>query len=165
MPGKERASSYELVFGSNILNGPEKVVSIPYGTKDIEVVRIMNGADGRLLVEAKIEDETGKTICKIGNSKVQFLKEGLIEKENGPDGILIVDEDENVIFELRPMDKYRQIKINGIFNVMGWRIEAKDNGLRLDGHGCTDIKFIGNRVSGCRKIFVLSDRSIGFGCS
>ena len=137
---KEPAEKYKLIFGSNIIENCSHIISIAGSGVNKEIIRIRIGSDGKLLMNCTVKDINDKTIAKVHNSKFVHVNEAF-EGSILDDGLLVSHkETKEVYLEFRYIDPY-EVKVNGIFSVLGKKIVATDNGLLINGLSLKNTTF------------------------
>jgi len=129
---KYEAENYEVVFGSNLIQECGKVVELVGKGINKQIIRFRDGEDGKVLFNCSVNDENGKTIAKIANSKVQHLRQGF-KASISANTIKVWNEATGEVWlefeEIGP----RKFKLNGIFYLPGYRIVANDDHLDVNG--------------------------------
>ena len=147
---KEPAEKYKLIFGSNIIENCSHIISIEGSGVNKEIVRFRIGGDGKLLMNCTVKDINDKTIAKVHNSKFVHVNEAF-EGSILDDGLLVSHkETKEVYLEFRYINPY-EVKVNGIFSVLGKKIVATDNGLLING-----LSLKNNTFSSCGAAIGLS---------
>lgn len=147
---KEPAEKYKLIFGSNIIENCSHIISIEgYGVNK-EIIRFRIGGDEKLLMNCTVKDINDKTIAKVHNSKFVHVNEAF-EGSILDDGLLVSHkETKEVYLEFRYIGPY-EVKVNGIFSVLGKKIVATDDGLWING-----LQLKNNTFSSCGAAIGLS---------
>jgi hypothetical protein len=129
---KKETKNYELLFGTNTIAKCGKVVELVGKGVNKQIIRFREGADGAVLMDCTVADQSGKTVVRVANSRVQHVAPGF-RPDVTRDGIKVVNESTKEIWlefiRLGP----GKFKLNGQFYVPGYRIIATDQGLMVNG--------------------------------
>ena len=147
---KEPAEKYKLIFGSNIIENCSHIISIEGSGVNKEIIRFRIGGDGKLLMNCTVKDPNNKTIAKVHNSKFVHIDEAF--EGSILENVLLVrhKETKDIYLEFRYIGPY-EVKVNGIFSVLGKKIVATDNGLWING-----LQLKNNTFSSCEAAIGLS---------
>ena len=129
---KYEAENYEVIFGSNLIQECGKVVELVGKGINKQIIRFRVGEDGKVLFNCSVKDESGTTIAKVANSKVQHLRQGF-KADISSNTIKIWNETAgDVLLEFAQLGP-RKFKLNGFFYLPGYRIVANDDYLDVNG--------------------------------
>ena len=129
---KRPAENYKLTFGSNIIENCSNIISIEGSGVNKEIIHFRIGGDEKLLMNCTVKDINDETIAKVHNSKFVYVNEAF-EGSILDSGLLVRHkETKEVYLEFRYLSP-SEVKVNGIFSVLGRRIVATDDGLRING--------------------------------
>jgi hypothetical protein len=147
---KIEAENYEVVFGSNLISECGRVIEIVGKGINKQIIRFREGEDGKILFNCTVKDQKGKTVAKVANSIIQYVRKGYEAKITG-DGIKVVNESTGDIWLEFSYVSPRKFKLNGIFFLPGYKIIATDDYLEINK----------NRISNCT--FKSCSAAIGLG--
>jgi len=147
---KIEAENYTVVFGSNIISKCGRVIEIVGKGINKQIIRFLEGEDGKILFNCTVKDQEGKTIAKVANSIIQHVMKGY-EAQIKDNGIKVINEATGDIWLEFAYISPRMFKLNGIFYLPGYKITATDDYLEINT----------NRISNC--IFSSCSAAIGLG--
>jgi|GEM_PF-969123 len=137
---KYEAENYEVIFGSNLISKCRKVVEVRGQGINKQIIRFRVGEDGKILFNSSVNDEKGKTVVKVANSKIQHVQKGF-KVDISPNAIKVWNESTGEIWlefaELGP----RKFKLNGIFYLPGYKIVATDEYLDINTNKISNCTF------------------------
>ena len=107
--------AYTLLMGNNFIsNSPKK---IKFYDKIIFALNDKNAdVTDAPLISAVISNNDNKTIVEVNDNKCDYCDAKLIKKIDSKEHILITDEDGEIMFESRLLDK-NTILVSGIFDI------------------------------------------------
>src|SRR5437867_8617862 len=129
--GQRPAETFRLVFGTNYVEktGGLEGRSIPLLVRGIDVFKIERGTDEQLLLSTEVRDEKGDLLVKVNRNNVVYSKPGDIkvsETPKGPRGLRRLEArrvNGDLVLEV-DVKSISEIEVNGVFFVMGVRVEA-----------------------------------------
>jgi hypothetical protein len=137
---KYEAENYEVIFGSNLIQECGKVLELRGKGINKQIIRFRVGEDGKVLFNCSVKDESGTTITKVANSKVQHLRQGF-KADISSSAIKVWNESTGEVWlefvELGP----RKFKLNGIFYLPGYKIVARDEYLDINTNRIANCSF------------------------
>ncbi|MBA3976914.1 MAG: hypothetical protein H0X50_01800 [Nitrosopumilus sp.] len=107
--------TYTLLMGNNFIsNSPKK---IKFYDKILFVLN-QKGPDANdaPLISAKITNNDNKTIVEVNDNNCGYCDAKLIKKRDSKEHVLITDENGEIMFESRILDK-NTILVSGVFNI------------------------------------------------
>lgn len=114
-------------------------------------MRFREGKDSKFLVDCEVKNSDNQTIAKIAKNKLVYPSKTahvdesleLIEEDSG---IVLKDKNTGIVYlEFQKLGQ-RKVKINGIFHVRDYKIDASDERLII-GKGGGGLSFYGGSVS------------------
>ena len=155
---KNEAETYQVIFGSNLIVNCGRVVDLVGKGINKQIIRFKEGEDRKILFDCTITDEHGITLAVVANSRVQHIVPGF-QANISDKGIIVKNEATEEIWLEFIVIGPRRFKLNGIFNIPGFRIIATDEGL-------VDINnnlIMGNVFENCFSAIGLGPGGIGLG--
>jgi ethanolamine utilization protein EutA (predicted chaperonin) len=128
---KTETENYELLFGSNRILKCGKVVELVGKGINKQIIRFREGEDGKVLMDCTVTNQSGSTVARVVNSRVQYVAQGYRANVIG-EGIKVINVGTKEIWLEFVRTGPRTFKLNGQFFVPGYRIIATDEGLMID---------------------------------
>ncbi|HXT82939.1 MAG TPA: hypothetical protein VN704_01090 [Verrucomicrobiae bacterium] len=107
--------TYTLLMGNNFISNSPKKIRF-YDTLLFSLNK--KNDDDSPLISATINNNTGKNLIKIDENQCNYCDESLIKKIDNKDHILITDNNGEIFFESRILDK-NTILLSGTFYIDG----------------------------------------------
>ena len=108
---------YTLLIGNNFIsNSPKKIMFYEKLLFALNKKNDDDADDGVPLISAKVNNNLNKTIVEINENKCTFCDANLIKKRDVPEHIVISEENGEIVFESRILDK-RTLLVSGTFYI------------------------------------------------
>ena len=97
-----------------------------------EIIRFRIGGDGKLLMNCTVKDLNDETIARVYNSKFVHVNEAF-KGSILDNGLLVCHKETKEVYLEFCYLSSSEVKVNGIFSVLGKKIVATDDGLQING--------------------------------